>query len=412
MVATTRITPLRGADAELFAAARLRAARQQPYLAAAIFALVPVATPGLGTFGVDRFWRVYVDMDTARGWGIAATASVLVHEAHHVIRDHHDRARRAGVTLSTHHDWNLAADAAINDDLLTDGLPLPDPVLPRHIGCRRGGFEEAYFRAVLRRPPEGRSARCGSGSGGSVLDVEIDETPGSPDEGLDTVDADAVRRGVAHEVLQADEQGDDVPPSLVLWARALVQPQVPWSQLLRATIGRGLRAAVRDGEPDWGRPDRRAGTSTEVLRPGVRRTRPRVVVVIDTSASMEQRQLSAAVAEIDSLLHRAGVSPIDVVVCDEEAVRPQRIHRLAGLELSGGRGTDMTVGIAVAAAVRPTPKVIVVLTDGETCWPASPPRGIAVIVVLIDAPDREPAPPPGADYQVVRVTSGVGAAPT
>ncbi|MBS1837986.1 MAG: hypothetical protein JST64_09850, partial [Actinobacteria bacterium] len=259
MVATTRIAPLKADDAALLAAARLRAARDQPYLAAAVFALVPVDTPGLGTFAVDRHWRVYVDMEVARSWGVAGTAAVLIHEAHHVVRDHPDRARRAGATGRNRRAWNIAADAAINDDLVADGLPLPDPVLPRHIGCRRGGLEEAYYRAVLEiAAGDAADARCGSGAGGAPLEVEIDEEPRSPDEGLDPIDADAVRRSVAHDVLRTAQRGDDVPPKLVLWARALVSPQVPWKTLLRATIGRDLRASVRDGQPDWRRPDRRA----------------------------------------------------------------------------------------------------------------------------------------------------------
>ena len=109
MVATTRIAALTRADAELLAAARLRAARDQPYLAAALFAMVPVSAPGFGTFAVDPWWRLYVDMDTARSWGMASTAAVLVHEAHHLLRNHHDRARSLGVGLDD--DRRLAAGA-------------------------------------------------------------------------------------------------------------------------------------------------------------------------------------------------------------------------------------------------------------------------------------------------------------
>jgi hypothetical protein len=36
-----------------------------------------------------------------------------------------------------------------------------------------------------------------------------------------------------------------------------------------------------------------------------------------------------------------------------------------------GGGTDMTVGIDAALAIRPRPNVIVVLTDGSTTWPDS-----------------------------------------
>ncbi len=458
MVATTRIAALTGADAELLAAARLRAARDQPYLAAALFAMVPVNEPGNGTFAVDRWWRLYLDMDQARLWGVAGTAAVLIHEAHHLVRNHHDRARRLGVTARQHRRWNLAADAAINDDLVADGVPLPDPILPHHLGCAAGGFEEAYYRSLRdpgehleqappppadasaptarlpapgaptprqatprqgtpgqdpdQKDPPGTPGRrpvdpgCGSGAGGTPHPHEIPDEPTDPASGLDTVAADAVRSTVAHDVAAAEAAGEHVPPSLLRWAMAFLEPQVPWPTLLRAALRKDLRAAVRNTTPDWSRPDRRADSSPGVLRPGHRHVRPRVAVVVDTSASMEPTLLDVAVTEIDALLHRGGASPIDVLVCDQEAAHPQRVRRLGDLSLSGGRGTDMRIGIAAAAALRPPPRVIVVLTDGETPWPTCSPAGIPVVVVMIDASGRDPQPAPtGAGFRTVRVTS-------
>jgi Mg-chelatase subunit ChlD len=54
------------------------------------------------------------------------------------------------------------------------------------------------------------------------------------------------------------------------------------------------------------------------------------------------------------------------------------------VQLLGGGGTDMGAGLAKAAEIRPRPDLIVVLTDGHTPWPEAPPRGIRVIVGLMD----------------------------
>src|SRR5690606_34403887 len=127
---------------------------------------------------------------------------VLLHEAHHVLRDHHRRALRAGVDAATARVWNLAADAAINDDLVADDVPLPDPVLPSHLGCDVGGLEEGYYRTLIERAV-GRDARCGSGAGGVRLEVEWDDEADDDVLRVDDVDAEAIRRGVAHEVTAA-----------------------------------------------------------------------------------------------------------------------------------------------------------------------------------------------------------------
>ncbi len=383
--AATRVAPLSGADAELFAAARLRAARCQPYLATAVFALVPVSQPGLGTFAVDRFWRVYIDFERAHEWGVERSAGVIVHEAHHVVREHHRRAVDAGVTASTHHLWNLAGDAAINDDLVADDLVLPSGVLPRHLGLPAHGLEEAYFRHLL---DEAHTAErtCGSGSGGAAADGEIVEGPeDSGVDGLDEVDAAAVRRAVAHDITTAAARGECPSPGLVLWARDLLDPQVPWRHLLRTAIGRPVRASTRDPLADWSRADRRADSRADFPHPGVRHEAPEIAVVVDTSASMDRPLLDAAVTEINGLLRRNGVRSLHVVTCDTESARPQRVRRLGDLVLRGGGGTDMRVGIRTAAGCRPRPTVVVVLTDGETPWPDAAPPKVALVAVVIGA---------------------------
>ena len=45
--------------------AQMAAVEAMPYFARALFALSPVAAPGLKTFAVDEFWRLYVDPEDA-----------------------------------------------------------------------------------------------------------------------------------------------------------------------------------------------------------------------------------------------------------------------------------------------------------------------------------------------------------
>jgi hypothetical protein len=62
----------------------------------------------------------------------------------------------------------------------------------------------------------------------------------------------------------------------------------------------------------------------------------------------------------------------------------------------------MGAGITAAAGLRPRPSVVVVLTDGMTPWPASPPPGVRVVVALI-GPGRAGVPRPPAWARVVEV---------
>ncbi len=83
----------------------------------------------------------------------------------------------------------------------------------------------------------------------------------------------------------------------------------------------------------------------------------------------------------------------------------RRVASSRAIELVGGGGTDMAQGIVTALRLRPRPSLVVVLTDGETPWPASPPRGTHVVAGLLGP---FPADPP-AWVRRVRIPDAAGA---
>ena len=410
---TTGARALGGEDAEVLAAARLLALDRMPYLASALFEVVPVRTPGLGTFAVDAAWRLYLDPDVLHAWDVEEVAGVLLHEVGHLLRDHHRRHTERPV----HHPfaWNLAADAEINDDLVAAGVPLPgDPVTPASLGRPEGLLAEEYFHRLLRDAevvddPQADGTcdatglpdpRCGSGAGGVQLPDEL-PTEGTEHPGRNTVEAELTRRAVASAVRAADTgtgSGAGRAPGggWRRWAEHVLQPpRIAWEHQLRRTVRRGL--AVEAGRLDVSY--RRVGRRRipRVVTPGMVQPSLRVGVVIDTSASMSRRQLEAALAELDGICAHAGVRPEDrLVVTADVAVYPApRLRSASRLALRGGGGTDLRPAIAALATHRRRPSVVVVCTDGLTPWPTDPPRGCTVIVVLLPPADghRPPRPP-------------------
>jgi predicted metal-dependent peptidase len=80
-------------EARLLMAARLVAVEHAPYLAHALFSMMPMAAEGLGTFAVDRGWRLYLDPARLAAWGPTLAGGVLVHEVGHLVRAHAQRRR-------------------------------------------------------------------------------------------------------------------------------------------------------------------------------------------------------------------------------------------------------------------------------------------------------------------------------
>ena len=119
-----------------------------------------------------------------------------------------------------------------------------------------------------------------------------------------------------------------------------------------------------------------------------------MAVVVDTSGSMGQPELDAAMAEIGGVIKAAGIGPhgLMVLACDADVGAVTRVRRASDVRLAGGGGTDMRVGIAAAEAARPLPDVVVVLTDGCTPWPDGPTRARLVIAVIGDASAAQHTP--------------------
>lgn len=388
------VRPLTSVEARALTAARLVAVEHAPYLAHALFSMHAVAAEGLGTLAVDRSWRLYVDPAVLSAWGPLVTGGGLVHEVSHLIRDHAGRAEHIGAARD-HATWNYATDAAINDDLLASAVPLPVGVVtPDALGLPPNGIEETYYELLRVNPPppdhndtgtggQDDSGGCGSGAGDPVASWELPSGhPAAP--GLSPGDAAMARRSVAEAIREHASSGrGTVPAGLARWARQeLTTPTVPWRRVLASSVRRAVAWARGCGDYTYTRPGRRR--VPRVVTPALRRPTVTVAVVIDTSASMSETQLAAALTEVNGVIRAAGLGPRGLVVltCDAAVATVSEVRRAGAVRLGGGGGTDMRVGITAAQDRRPTPDVIVVLTDGFTPWPDQPTRARLVIGLI------------------------------
>lgn len=376
------------------AAARLLAGDAHPFLAVALWALTPVAQPGLGTMAVDERWRLYLDPEVLERWSVRECAGVLLHEVAHVVRDHAGRARLMGVEESTRGVWNWAADAEINDDLRHDAVELPDdPVLPERLRLPRGKVAEFYFSELLRRHAALPDApECGAGCHGLHDETRMSGAEESLVPGLDAAEAMLLRKRIAEAVLvrYGNAPGKD-PGGWERWAEALLHPRVDWRVLLRSQVRSALGAVRGSVDYTYRKPARRRVPG--VVLPALQQPLPAVAVVIDTSASMRPSQLDAAWTEVHGAVRSLGVRREllrvyagDVAMTRVDAFGARRVA------LTGGGGTDMGTGIAVAMQGRPRPDVIIVMTDGYTPWPTVPPSARVIVALLhtdrnVDVPE-------------------------
>lgn len=383
-------------DGHQLAAARVWAAHRFPYLASALFATRIVGRAGVGAAAVDDRWRMYVDPDAAAAWSVEELGATIVHHVGHLVREHAARGHAMGVSDATAAAWTRACDAELNDDLADVGIVPPgQPVLPEDLGGERGRLAEEYFDLVAQSGDEGSDGESGSGgedhgSGVHGQDRSWEDDAGSDDPGVSEYEAQLLRRRVAESVQRTVRERGDVPAGWQRWAGDLLHPRVDWRRVLGAEIRRSLQRHAGRVDYSYRKPSRRAAASPTVVLPAMEHPSPAVAVVVDTSASMGDEVLDSVLGEIDGLLDAVGVHSggVPVLAVDAEVHAVTRVRAARQVVLAGGGGTDMSRGIEAAAALRPRPAVVIVLTDGFTPWPEVPPKAISVVVALVEAPSQ------------------------
>jgi predicted metal-dependent peptidase len=406
---------LRPEPRRAWAAARVWAAHQAPYLASALLALDPIvvdqsADPpdqrlNLEALPVDEQWHVYLDADALARLDVPTIGFWLVHQVSHLLRHHAQRSPEQGPDESTTGPlrqsrgakrWSTAADAEINDDLVAGSATRPQSaVTPSSLGLPDGWTAEQYWDALggesskEGHPQQGKGASgsdCGSGCDGRQRPWDS----GQP--GLGASGRQLLERDVAKKIQEHQRRYGSTPAGWRRWASEVLEPTVSWQRVLASAVRRGMADISGRVDFTYRKPSRRSSIAGSVILPSLRQPLPKVAMVLDTSGSMHDHLLGKSLAEVQGVLRGLGVGRrhLNIVCCDAKAFEAQKIMQARDVELLGGGGTDMGAGLAKAADLRPRPDLIVVLTDGHTPWPAEPPRGIRVIVGLMDPAGRVP----------------------
>ena len=337
------------------------------------------------------------------------------------MRDHEGRKKAAGV--DDYRRWNTAGDCEINDDLHAEGLPLPgDPPLPEKYGLQRGNNAESYYTR-LPAPPRGsrpsaagddQQPDCGSGAHGERRFWELPDDDGTDDgvPGVDRIKAELVRREVARRIELTSPYDGDVPLGWRRWARATLAPKVDYMATIRHVVRRALRdSTLGRYDRTYRRPHRRQACYGEFIMASFYQPRPRPGFLIDTSGSMEDTQLARAVAELGGLTRQLGYGADVVVVCCDAAVHETRkAFTRTPIELYGGGGTDIGVGLRAFIERKAAPiDLLVIVSDCRTPWPKEAPPFPVITIRVGDG-----APPPWGHQgfnRVVTIEDPVAAPP-
>jgi len=358
-----------------------------PYLSAVLYAMPTVLTTEIETISADDHWRVYLNPNWLDTVEIPSLAGHVAHLAWHLLRDHAGRAGSMQVGTRESQAWATAADLTVSQALAAAGHPMRELAHPTDHGFRPNLSVEEYFTLLDRlggapAPAGTELCECGSAADGLHRAYRVPD-PVTP--GIDEVLGHELRKQIAISFRDHMTGRGDTPGEWSRWVEQVLEPKVPWQQVLTSSVRRAVAWTHGNTNPTYRKLSRRQAASPRAILPGSQKPVPSVAVVVDTSGSTDDGLLAQAVGEVDGVLQTLGnaVGTVQVYSCDAAAHTAGRVRRARDLQLVGGGGTNLRVGIDAALSGRPRPELLIVLTDGDTPWPVSRPMGCAVVAVII-----------------------------
>jgi len=393
--ARKRLAALEDAEWTRLSQLRMQLLELHPFWGHLLLQVRLLMAPELEAFAAtDCVGRIWFNPNRTRHLSLPQLGFVVLHELSHILLLSGERRRERNLHL-----WNCATDYAINRMVAavrnpSTGGALYESPSGTYRGLGKveilldskwdGKVAEAIYEhlaaAALPNPQTiTLTLRAGRepGDGDSIHIPRVSDHGGGIDihlpRGLLPEEAEEVAARVEQALRGWEDSGrrGDAPGQALRLLQRRREPPLPWQALLQ----RYLRTCFGRHEWDTRRPNRRM-LEQGFIAPTVRKeARGRLVVAIDTSASMGTELLSRFISQVEQL---ADVAPeTTLVVADarvQEVVPPAQLKRYLGRrKLPGGGGTDHRPVFDWVEQQNSPPDLFVGISDLYSRFPAECP---------------------------------------
>ena len=281
------------------------------------------------------------------------------------------------------HLANCACDYVINikivDDNRQDGFAeLPEGGL---VDERFRGMDSAQVFNILRKEQDEQSQDDQDGDSQdneSEGEGEPTSSSGGGSAGLDEHDwegaqslSDEDKRELARDIDEAIRQGAMAAGKMGGTGNRdldeLLQPQIDWREVLREFI---QNTCAGSDYSTYARPNRRLMSQGIIMPSGISEQVGELVIAIDTSGSIGQRELTAFLSEVKGVCDTVKPDKLRLLYWGSSVVGDEAydMHDLDNLVKStkpmGGGGTDVNCVTQYMADEGIKPQACIVLTDG------------------------------------------------
>lgn len=306
---------------------------------------------------------------------------LVLHEAFHVMYKHltvWERLYREDADTA-----NKACDFVINLQITDEGHVLPPG------GCiseRFRGMDTLQVYRILRKEKQ---------DGGGGKGTQNGQQGGDEGQGFDEHDWEGAQEmsteeqeSLAKEIDRALREGAMLAGKSDNAKRArelgeLLAPKIDWREALREFVQNAVKG---NDYSTWKRPNRRHMHSGLYLPTQLSDSMGHVVVGVDTSGSVDNDQLNAALSEITGITITVMPDRLDLIYWDynvagHETYDEQNMRDLVqSTKPAGGGGTRVEAMFDYVAGQNWQPKCAVVITDGYTPWCSPPPYPVLFVM--------------------------------
>ena len=300
---------------------------------------------------------------------------LVAHEVLHVVYDHMDRRGTRDPQL-----FNIANDYAVNADLKRHKVGEFIKTVPCLYEQKYDGksSEEIYddlMKNVQKIDINSLIDQMiddhldGDGDGDSEADGDKEGKGKSKRPQMSGEERERARQEIKQAILNAAQSAEagTLPKGVERLIRSVTDPVMPWRELIQTNLTSAIRTDF-----SWMRPSRR-GWHMDAIMPGMTPGEEiDVVVAIDMSGSISNKQAQAFLGEIGGMMDAFDGYKVHVFCFDTEIYNPadftsENLDSIDGYEPAGGGGTDFDAIFEYLKEVGNVPKRLIVFTDGYPC---------------------------------------------
>ena len=279
-----------------------------------LFGLKQVITDRLPTAAVDGI-SIFFNPEYVEPLSSDQVVGLFLHEVSHIAYDHIGRRGDRDPKL-----YNIAADIIIDTDLKNQGFDVPDSLADdQYFGWSTEKVYEKLLESAIQIP---------SGSRPDLLE------PKNKEEAKSNVQELIVQAIVACDMKDVGEQ---VPGSIRIYIDKLLNPVIPWRNLLQ----KYMQEYSKD-DYSWSRPNRRFLPDLYLpsqYSPSIKH----LVVAVDLSGSESLEDTRVHLTEVEGLRNEYKLEKLTLYSVDTKIRSKFEIDETESLldkDLKGGGGTD------------------------------------------------------------------------